>query len=130
MCLGLETIKPILDIVGHDGSEIIHLDLPEPQKRRSFNFTEIAIAALALGKSLTHLAHVNVTTTRDRKFFAPVFDLVNLLPYYDGIILGHPPNSINNHAVSWNREEEKIYDPNGTIYSPDGFDIRHFLVVR
>lgn len=43
----------LMEVVGHDGGEIIFPDLPEPMCRRGFHVSELTNAALLLGYSAT-----------------------------------------------------------------------------
>ncbi len=48
MALDVDQNK-IISLIGHDGSDIIHPDLEEPFKRRSFHYQELVDATIELG---------------------------------------------------------------------------------
>lgn len=57
MLIGTLTPDAVMDLIGHDGSEITHAGLPEPLKRRGFHIQEIIDIALLLGYSMTEIQH-------------------------------------------------------------------------
>lgn len=83
------TIADILSVIGHDGSETVDAEQPEPYCRRGFEWQEIVKAALHLGIALV--------------------EYPDILPMR-GILLGTSQNDIP-HAVAWSGE--LIHDPAG-----------------
>lgn len=108
-------IKAILDVIGHDGSDILWPDLPEPIKRRAFHVEELMYACRELGYYLVEYpakiaynpggAHTEIIdfTTKWNQVIAE----------HSGILLGHYAGRTNAHAVAWNAQEGTIYDPSG-----------------
>ena len=111
------SVDLMLKEIGHDGSEIIYPDQPEPRRRRAFHTQECiqvldrrgyaatpfdAIGSLVLDDE--HQIDVNFTT-----------DFENHLRSSHGVILGQGVN--NRHAVAW--VDQTVFDPNGYIYGWD-----------
>lgn len=91
MVLDIETSE-LLRSIGHDGSEIVDTEKPEPYCRRGFLWEEIVKEALNQGIGLIEYSDV--------------------LPL-KGILLGTSSNGVP-HAVAW--DGERIFDPaNGRV---------------
>lgn len=123
----------LMDLIGHDGSEIIFPDLDEPVRRRSFHIEEIQYAALSCGFFLVPyvpLIHYALDKQEIKEFeFFKQFALV--LEVTDGIMLGEPIHKTTGHAVAWSSSQGLIYDPNGTKYPGEGnFTIETFYGVK
>ena len=108
-------IKVFYNLLGHDGSEILFSDLPEPYCRRSFHPQEFFWVGRKLGY---HVITVELTPilSPDNNIEWPVpikcLDFVQLLHNNIGVFTGSGVRT--RHAVAWNGQ--KIYDPNGMIY--------------
>ncbi len=114
-----ERVEHLCKVIGHDGSEILWPDQPEPFRRRAHHIEEIQYAALTFGISLAPFVPQFEYSPCNVGFvqydFTKQFLLVR--KHYNGILLGeftrgHP------HAVAWNANEGLIYDPDNGIY-PD-----------
>lgn len=119
-------MKMVLEAVGHDGSDIVWPDLPEPVRRRSFHIEELQYAAYYFGYHLVpFVAAVEHEPVPDS--LSHIVDLRGkfqiALHKYDGVLLGNYVGSPNRHAVAWNAKEKLIYDPSGRITDIDGFSI-------
>lgn len=90
------SLTKVIDIFGHDGSEIIYPDLPEPQNRRCFTEDELLVAAWKLGVFL-------LAVPEDNDNFLEVYNQFNgiLTGEYDGVRTGHVVTKLNN----------ALYDP-------------------
>jgi hypothetical protein len=111
----------LINKLGHDGSEIIFPDLPEPEKRRAFHVEEFQYVLPFFGFLLVQFVpgvHYGPDSKHRKEYLFPQFlDVINRR---NGVILGTPTNKILGHVVAWNAEEGLIYDPNGTKYPPVG----------
>lgn len=129
--MALESTVPIMHkFLGHDGSEIWWPDNPEPYNRRGFHIQEIVHVAWLLG--------YNVTTFQARPVSGSAYCfkthdvlirpglLVGALQSCDGVLVGEINGK--HHAVAWH--DGKVYDPNGYVYSIEGFGLREFFAVR
>jgi len=119
--------KPIAEIIaklGHDGSEILYPDLGEPLKRRSFSIQEIIdIVLVFYGYALVPIdacPHSGPTEDRTTAVYKIDAARARFLYYLEmrGIMIGVNRNRIR-HAVAWDPDTSRIYDPNGTIYGID-----------
>lgn len=115
-------LEKILEIIGHDGSQIIWPELPEPKRRRTFHVQECIWAAWKLGFCVT-------TFEAAPQLAVSEYDVIELLTTYDyadllsrkGVMTGIVNG--NRHAVAYN--DQVVYDPNGTIYK---FKHHNFLI--
>lgn len=122
-------LKDVLDKLGHDGSEILFPDLPDPIGRRAFVIQEIqyimphyGIALVEYSPGIIYSPTVNHTKEIIFDKFGDVFSERN------GLLFGVPHGKKLGHVVSWLAIEGLIYDPNGTKYpfTPD-FTIHNFF---
>jgi len=157
MAMG-EPVKDIMDYLGHDGSEIIWPDLPEPKCRRAFHPQEIVMFAFMRGWAAIHfeLNPQSVIIDLEEEFMRITDGLVNsdymvalntVEKIKSGIyttvvdiqalerliianrgVLVGTTNNGRDHAVAW--ECQKIYDPNGTTYPVEQFTIREFFILK
>jgi hypothetical protein len=111
MAAGL-SFETLIERIGHDGSEIIWPDLPEPQRRRAFHIQE-CINAVALDWGVTPFELIgrispNGVLISEINFQYPKLDT------WTGVALGLGMVSGNRHAVAFCNGE--IFDPNGLRY--------------
>lgn len=145
MVLGCK-IDYLMNIIGHDGSEVIHPDLPEPLRRRGFHLQELIDAAMYLNYRPVWIELLPVAMVHNRTYdirfknhspninidIAPLCEhqqnlnrFKNYLNWFNGIILGEHYHCC--HWVAWNGEE--FYDPNGTISKSLSMDPIGFLAI-
>lgn len=95
-------VKYIIDLIGHDGSEIIYPNMPEPFNRRAFVDDEIV-------KTAWHLGYYAVAFTQDKIVqgfdgsIKVIKDVYFNYPDTNGIICTHK------HALA--KVYDKIIDP-------------------
>ena len=110
--------KSLIEMIGHDGSEIVLPSLPEPAKRRGFHLQEIIDCAIRLSYTVTPIETLPYSTPDGKAEFPVDFQisresrLTNYMNNSKGIITGLARKF--RHAVAWNGS--KIYDPHGLIY--------------
>jgi len=122
-------VKELLDKLGHDGSEILWPDQPEPLRRKAFHYEEFQMLALDhYGVVLCpFLIGLQYSPTGENAHTIK-FDLQGVLDICDGVLLGSYIGSNKNHAVAWNATERLLYDPSGPKkVSPDTFQVNVFL---
>lgn len=118
--------EDLTSLVGHDGSQIIFANLPEPACRRGFHIQELIHAAICLTRTVTPyelvpaiaptgynpalLGH-SIGSTYRKAFFEHLIDTER------GVITGRTLTT--NHAVAF--EQGTIYDPDGRQF-PFSFD--------
>lgn len=117
------TLEDFIVECGHNGSEIIDLHLPEPNKRRGFNLLDVLKVATNRGFAVTPLLlditsvhsghHHNVDI--EWKMPEPESWRAKLFEKHRMLIL-HTTIHNHNHAVAYNPGDRRIYDPNGFIY--------------
>lgn len=115
-------VADMLDMIGHDGSEVVWPDLSDPHCRRGHHTQECLAASLMFGYAFTPMLPTLVS--------APS---LHVEPYFTETILGVPTNerfdaTVNHftgvlcgqtnsgagHAVAF--DAGRIYDPDGFIY--------------
>jgi len=119
-------VKELIEVIGHDGSEIIFPDLPEPYRRRGFDYTETMIACLDFGfvaspLFIEHeygLGHPNSIMINHKDKI-----IKEVLPEFHGVACGKINNKF--HALAWNGE---YHDPSGN--SVDNFEIDIFFLLK
>lgn len=122
-------IVQLIDELGHDGSEIIWPDHEEPLNRRSFSIHEMFYLSYEAGYSVM--------------LFNKVWD--SRPTYSAQPLMKNPPNGFFNesllknkgvlvgringqrHAVAY--QDSMCFDPNGTIYAIDKFNIETFFAL-
>lgn len=133
-CLAIiakKTPLDIMEIIGHDGSEIMSDGMVDPQGRRAFNDMEILYAAEKLGihimpfmpsiKMQACIGSDRVIERRFEKQFEWVFNA------YSGIVCGFRCRSPQmGHAVVWDHNREVFYDPVGSTLDRKDFYIEVF----
>lgn len=113
-----KSIKELIEKIGHDGSEIVFPELPEPGRRRGFHIQEFIRVILESGYSVMPIEALPCSTPDGEHEYSIDFlnfedrfrDLMATVP---GIITGSA--SKWNHAVAWSGW--RIYDPLGEIYN-------------
>ncbi len=122
MVMGINLVE-LKKSIGHDGSEIIFPNAPEPYCFRGFHIQEIIDQAFQNNWSVMYIQkHFGLEPFigNDPVFTIDVNDkrINNYLTNFPGIIAGVKGN--RNHAVAWNGE--MVYDPSGFVYSLREFD--------
>jgi hypothetical protein len=120
------SIKKVLKIIGHDGSQIIRPKLEDPFNRVAFHSSEIICAAWELGFALTEFPVSRILGYNGDFFELPKLDVHQYLKDQPGIILGSGFWKTP-HAVAW--DGKLIYDPNYSTYELNQFQIRDFYAL-
>lgn len=115
------TLDEILAGVGHDGSEILWPDLPEPRCRRGFHIQEMISYAWSQGFTVTPFQAVPRLAPDDLETPVSIRPLVDLRQILDGriAVLTGLSGRGSPHAVAW--DGKLIRDPNGETYGLDKF---------
>lgn len=112
IALGI-TPAEMFDMIGHDGSEIIWPNQEEPYKRRSFHPQEIIPICIANGIypiEIENQCIVGLEAEDEVVVFKNKF-LEKALQTRPGVLMVLHKES--RHAIAWNEEEQKVYDPAG-----------------
>jgi hypothetical protein len=135
ICLDIP-VKDLIRDIGHDGSEIIYPDLPEPQKRKAFTLFEIVevllvkrnMLTLPLFKKYIYSPDGILEVIRESENFKEILE-TNI-----GVLLGTYIGKSKFHAVAWNNLNMGIYDPNNMIHKSVNplvvFNPHIFLIIR
>lgn len=127
-------VEEIIALLGHDGSEIIWPQFPEPFCRRGFHIQElIFIAWRNHSRTVTPFQAepmigclggepVDVPHLPDAKWRMP-----ELLSSNCGVLTGKTLRGMP-HAVAW--DAELVYDTDGMVYGLDGFQLETFWMVK
>lgn len=107
----------MLKEIGHDGSEIIYPDQPEPRRRRSFHVQECLQVLDRRGYAATPFHALSDLILDDTHKLELSFasDFENHLAEGCGVITGQ--GQYNRHAVAY--ANRTVYDPNGYEYNYD-----------
>lgn len=128
-------IKTLIEELGHDGLERILDNIPEPACFRSFHPQEFVDLLLEVGYAAIMielnpcLKHGNTFVDHSAMLGTDRFFLS--LIRGDGVIFGTVEG--RGHAVAWNREETKIYDPRGYTYNlnkDQDFNPKQFFLIK
>lgn len=119
----------VLELFGHDGSQLIWPDLPEPKCRLGFAVNEMVMVAYRLDCDLIPV--IPEWPSRPDKNSAEFLVKVDpvwveeMYSTYDGILIGRSCSK-NEHAVCWDHDRNLILDPNGTSYPRSMFLTEQF----
>lgn len=123
MALGV-SLDVVVDGVGHDGSEIVWPDLPEPHCRRGFHPQEFYPLARILGCAVeTVEAHPQLQNIRGDVLTLPGVDWEHCLTHCRGVLGGFTTTGTG-HAVAISAG--KVYDPRGRTFDVSRCAIRGF----
>ena len=124
------SVKEVIDIIGHDGSEIIFPQFKEPACRRSFHIQEMIDVCMLRDVAVIQIEVDPVSCVKENSFYkVPVSDtrLDYYLSLYTGVFVG--VGSMNTpHAVAWSGRQ--IFDPNGTVYYLSDFKVEVFFILH
>ena len=103
------TLEEFIEKVGHDGSEIMFSDLPEPLCRKGFPFPECIQVCLRLDLTVTPIDFKPKCTSDDtHSYELDHTDFANqMMREYQGVISGMGVRI--HHTVAW--DGKQIYDP-------------------
>lgn len=116
----------VISHVGHDGSEIIWPELDEPYCRRGFSISEMTNFSLSHGAApvVIDMDHLIIPNDPNLDIVAEPNKMFHYyLDQYPGVILA------DNHAVAWDNEEHKVYDPMKGIRDISGYDLECFIAL-
>lgn len=102
-----------IGLIGHDGSEIVRPQLPEPLCRRGFHIIECIHACYDLGYSVTPFDAIPCSIVHNHILDLWSGDiaekhLLKIIMREQGVIMGYTSEN-NPHAVAWDRTH--IYNP-------------------
>lgn len=120
-------LSELIDLIGHDGSEILWPDQPEPLKRRGFHIEELQYVAVSYGFLLVPFSpRLLYNPKGDPDIFVLDMDFTGkfkiALDSYDGILLGEYKTTKNAHAIAWCSMEGTVYDPSGHTSKLNDFE--------
>lgn len=129
-------VKQLFEFLGHDGSEIIYPNKTYPWNVRNFHPQELIDVLEKLGWDVITIEGRPTYSPNDPLLETEVFTdqqknerIMYYLEKYDGVLTGFNVTK-KRHAVSWNKKEQKIYDPNGNKYSVILFEIERFYIIK
>jgi len=126
MVLGMDASN-FISKLDHDGSDIIHPDLEEPYKRRSFHIQEMIDICWLLGYTVTEIQATPTAEAQGELFVLP--QAKNRLEYYlqfPAVLIGTGYTGIP-HAVAW--DGSLVCDPNGSSYTLDYFQVDMLFLI-
>jgi hypothetical protein len=125
-------LETLLELVGHDGSEIIFNDLPEPLCRRSFLGQELVKVLFELGWIVSQYDLHPIGHVDEKHWYGLKIDDIeyinSILADSIGVIGARVRATGNYHATAW--DGTWCYDPTGFIYPLDRFDIETYFRVE
>ena len=116
--------ETLLENIGHDGSEIVFEDRPDPECRRAFTSQEVAIALLDYGFLVgTFESYSSGCLDETHQYELDHSDVVRRIMNDSIGVLGVVVKSTENlHAVAW--DGLRCYDPTGFIYPLDSYRVQ------
>lgn len=127
-------VTRLIVLIGHDGSEIVWPELPEPLRRRGHHVQEMIYVSHQLGFSVTPFEAFPVSLGKagTTPFTVPMIPqaeerMPGVMQEAVGVVTGENPNR-RPHAVAW--DGHAILDPGGQDYGIDDFHMETFWLVR
>jgi hypothetical protein len=130
------TVNDICKQVGHDGSQILWPELPDPQKRRAFHIQEMIDVAWSRGFCVSPIEGHPVSLVQHCNFrdtftvpmlHGNMYRLNRYLELSQGVLTGLNLSG-RRHAVAW--DGQHILDPaSGEAYERHLFQIETFWVL-
>lgn len=127
MCLDVPTQK-VIEAIGHDGSEVIFEDYPDPMCRRGFHTSELMDYCLRVHGLYVSLIPLSVRLwTKDNKAYHDLYKDENIderLAFYlsnKRAVVLEPT-----HAIAYDGHE--LYDPRGYKRSLDSMRVQHIML--
>jgi len=134
MACGL-TLSELLNLIGHDGSEIVFPELDDPFRRRAFNGQEIVRVLTSLGFVVSEHQLFPISVVDEEHIFALESEKETLDAYMEvllsrgpGVLCGVTKNTGKYHAVTWNGVDACL-DPVGFIYPIDRYEPEVFYTI-
>lgn len=122
-----ETIERLIELVGHDGSQVIWPNQDEPMRRAGHSHHEMQYVARRLGYYLAdYKPCFGYSPPGEIKLMTREFseEWVEVLAAHKGVLSGSYHGRTNFHAVAWS--EGLIYDPTGHVSRINEFDPLYF----
>lgn len=115
-------LEDLLQLVGHDGSEVVNPEKEFPQNHRGFCLEEMIDPCMKLGWLPVVLDSVHIYD------FGAVHHHHHFQFHleWDGVLFGLGKAG-RPHAVAYDLESGLIYDPNGSMYKSEEFDIGVYI---
>ena len=126
-------ISGIFECCGHDGSDIVFPKRTDPHGRRSFHIAEMVEFCNVLSKAVIQVEQAPVSSNKyGDEYRLPIYGdgdgrMLRWLTFNTGVLVGIVRG--NQHAVAWNADGF-CYDPNGTTYPLDRFNISAFFAIK
>lgn len=107
-------VQEIIQLLGHDGSEVVWPHLPEPYCRRSFHIQELIYACYNLGYSVIEYQKIARHAPEFGKKifetdFSSIFKTIIECSTTKGVLTGVGLAGIP-HAIAWSGADQKGYD--------------------
>lgn len=117
MSMALDTSpEELVEVIGHDGSQILDSEAPEPQGRRGFHIQEFVPHILSLGKTMTPFELLPVNLYPNGRTYREPLNVERYQSFMDslhrgrGVITGVTEGQ-GGHAVAFHHHA--VYDPDG-----------------
>jgi hypothetical protein len=126
------TPQEIIEVVGHDGSQILDPTAPEPSGRVGFHIQEMVYACIGHRKTATCLQAAPVSVVNGKQHIILGMDVVvrEMIRWRRGVAICRTASG-RGHAVAF--EKNVIYDPDGGepwVYSYDAAAYRNLFVAE
>jgi hypothetical protein len=133
MAMNME-VEKLIQLIGHDGSEILFPDLEDPNGRKNFSPHEIILVALKLKYYVTSIPQEGILVYasnddlihHEELYKLSEEDLFTIMSTNSGVLTGENYHG-RRHAVAW--DGHMIHDPNGYKYTRDRFLMDIFWAV-
>lgn len=111
MCMDID-VDELIKMIGHDGSEIVWPQYPDPYCRRSFHPQEIFYAAITLAYSIMEIQEQPIMSpfTGAEPFKIDCGKMPMNLMCCRVVLIGNNPGRYN-HAIAYDPATQRNYDP-------------------
>lgn len=129
-------VQEIIELIGHDGSEILFPALSEPKCRRAFHPQEVTKALLQWYQDkdevcyFTHLSTRVICYIDEENHYTleiSVDEIWELMKQYDAVIIGEINGK--HHSAAWDHKEVMCYDPCGFKYPAGKYEIHEIYLI-
>ena len=123
------SFEELIELLGHDGSEIIWPQQKDPMCRRGFHVQEMVRVGLKLGFAVVQVeSHPSVYPDPEEKpFYLPEVPLHRFFDLAPGVVTGYDTLRGCRHALAI--VGGRVFDPAGTISRYGDFEAENLFLV-
>lgn len=111
----------LIENIGHDGSDVVFPDLPEPLCRRGFHCQELSRVLLRFGFCVASFESCPIGYLDEEHSYDVTEDLLPIMVDSIGVLCGRVRSTGKLHSVAW--DGKKCYDPSGFCHDLSYYEI-------